>query len=223
MCVMFEFTYYYGNRISTTHIPNPKRRQQQCTGEEEEGTPPYRQWSQIHLECLYIEERKCWAIVNIHIPATTPVTKHIPISPLGKIHTKELLSRRRKKQEKSGGVWYYKFPNDSYLQYIQDFINKITPLAISLVSVHHLHILCLVTYTTDMQNTTPFSRWMASSDVFYAYDQEWTSLLCLNLPSRPSLSSPCVPMCVVCVCVLSASLRRILGSKASKSKQWTDM
>lgn len=173
------------------------------------------------------ERRKCWAIVNIHIPATTPVTKHIPISPLGKIHTKELLSRRRKKQEKSGGVWYYKFPNDSYLQYIQDFINKITPLAISLVPVHHLHILCLVTYTTDMQNTTPslasFSRWMASSDVFYAYDQEWTSLLCLNIPSRPSLSSPCVPMCVVCVCVLSASLRRILGSKASKSKQWTDM
>lgn len=35
-----------------------------------------------------------------------PVTEHIPISPLGKIHTEELLSRRRKKQEKSasGGV-----------------------------------------------------------------------------------------------------------------------
>lgn len=35
----------------------------------------------------------------IYIFRLLPVTEHIPISPLGKIHTEELLSRQRKKQE----------------------------------------------------------------------------------------------------------------------------
>lgn len=95
--------------------------------------------------------------------------------------------------------------------------------SLSTISTSFAWLLILQICRIPPPSLTSFSRWMASSDVFYAYDQEWTSLLCLNIPPRPSLSSPCVPMCVVCVCVLSASLRRILGSKASKSKQWTDM